>query len=173
MAREGKKPIYKRVWFILLVVVILLAAIGSMGEEDQPESAASEPEQDSDTQSQSEEPIDEPVEEPSVEPEPAREPVEVTVDELFEVLNNNALKASNTYLEQYVTLTGELKNIDAQGDYFSLGPMNEEFSFDTVTCYIEEKHLDDVMNFETGDQITVTGTITNVGEVLGYSLEVD
>ncbi len=62
-------------------------------------------------------------------------------------------------------LTGELSVIDASGDYFSLAPMHDDFSFTNVLCYIDDEHLDKVMEFTDGQEVTVTGTITDVGEI--------
>ncbi|PKM51452.1 MAG: hypothetical protein CVV02_05810 [Firmicutes bacterium HGW-Firmicutes-7] len=100
-------------------------------------------------------------------------PIVVTVDEIMEALNNNALKASATYKNQYVELTGKLSNIDSSGSYFSIGILSDEFSFDTVLCNINEEHLETVMNFNNEQEVTVIGTITVVGEIMGYTLEVE
>ncbi len=97
----------------------------------------------------------------------------VTVDQLYDELETNALKASTTYKDQYIEITGKLSNIDAQGDYFNLSPLNDEWSFDSVQCYIDKEYLDQVINFTMDSEIVVRGEITQVGEVLGYSLEVD
>ena len=41
-------------------------------------------------------------------------------------------------------------------------------------CYIEsDEQLKQVKNYSTGDTITVKGKITEVGEVMGYSLDID
>ncbi|MFS0639198.1 hypothetical protein AB1K84_25325 [Mesobacillus foraminis] len=105
--------------------------------------------------------------------EVAKEPMVVTVDELVAALDENALKASKTYKEQYVEVRGRLSNIDSSGNYFSLKPISEEFSMTNVQCYIEEEHLDTVTEFSSEQEVTVVGTITDVGEVLGYSLKVE
>jgi SAM-dependent MidA family methyltransferase len=105
--------------------------------------------------------------------EEAKEPMVVTVDELMDALNENALKASKTYKDQYVEVRGKLSNIDSSGDYFSLDPLSEQYTFINVQCYIEEEHLDTVMEFNGEQEVTVVGTITDVGEVMGYSLDVE
>lgn len=105
--------------------------------------------------------------------EPPAEPLVLTVDELVDALEDNALKASNTYKGQYVEVTGRLSNIDSSGNYFSLDPLNDKFSFVLFQCYISEEHLDTVANFTSGQEVTATGTITEVGEVLGYSFDVE
>lgn len=105
--------------------------------------------------------------------EPPAEPLVLTVDELVDAIEDNALKASNTYKGQYVEVTGRLSNIDSSGNYFSLDPLNDKFSFVLFQCYISEEHLDTVANFTSGQEVTATGTITEVGEVLGYSFDVE
>jgi hypothetical protein len=102
-----------------------------------------------------------------------KEPMVVTVDELMKTLDENALKASKTYKDQYVKVKGKLSNIDSSGNYFSLEPLSEQYTILNVQCYIEEEHLDTVMDFSAEQEVTVIGTITDVGEVMGYSLNVE
>lgn len=102
-----------------------------------------------------------------------KEPFVVTVDKLVYDLNENALKAANTYKGKYVELTGRVSIIDSSGSYFSLGLISNEYTFDTVLCDIEKKHKSTVSNFIKGQKVTVVGTITNVGEILGYTVDVD
>ena len=107
------------------------------------------------------------------EPEPVIEPMVVTVDKLVDALNENALKAANTYKDSYVKLTGRLSSIDSDGSYFTLAPSSDDFSFDTVMCKIKKEHLDAVMNFTKEQEVTVIGTITSVGDLMGYTLRVE
>jgi hypothetical protein len=107
---------------------------------------------------------------PTPKPKPT---VEISTDELLKVLNENALKASMMYKNKIVKLTGRLTNIDAQGKYFTLGPIKQQYTFVGVHCSINKDHIDTVLNFINGQSVTVTGQITIVGEVLGYTLEVD
>ena len=100
-------------------------------------------------------------------------PIVVSADELISALNDNALNASNTYKNRYVEVTGKLSNIDSSGDYFSLEPFYEDSFLDTVMCKIAKEHLNAVSNLTIGQQVTVIGTITDVGEVIGYSLKVE
>jgi hypothetical protein len=105
--------------------------------------------------------------------ESAKEPIVLTSDDLIKALDDNALKASQTYKGQYVEVKGKLSNIDSSGDYFSIGSLSDDFSLTLIMCYISEEHLDTVMNFKDGQEVTVIGTITDVGEVMGYSIEVE
>ena len=96
------------------------------------------------------------------------------VSELINDLENNALKAENKYNNQYVELTGKLANIDSDGKYISLNPSNNEFTLINVLCYIKnDEQKQKVTELNKGDIITVRGKIKSVGEVMGYSLDID
>lgn len=96
--------------------------------------------------------------------------VEVTADQLLSELENNALSAKNNWDNKKVIITGTLDNIDASGDYFSLRG-NNEFSFINVQVYIDDSFIDTVSAFKKGQTVTVTGEITDVGEIMGYSVD--
>lgn len=96
------------------------------------------------------------------------------VAELMDDLDANALKASEKYKNQYVELSGKLNVIDSSGAYISIVPTNREFAMIGVQCYIQsEEQKSAVMELSTGDILTVKGKITDVGEVMGYSLKID
>jgi hypothetical protein len=153
MEEKIKKPIFKRWWFIVGIIWIVVIGAGSAmgGGDDQTPSG--------DNNNTAE--------------EPSKTPTAVTVDELITALDENALKAAEKYEGMYVELTGELNGIDASGDYFSLYPSNDDWAFTGVQCDIEDEHLDQVMEFTDGQQVKVIGTISDVGEVLGYWLDVE
>jgi predicted nucleic acid-binding Zn ribbon protein len=158
--KVNKKPVYKRTWFIILFVIIALAAVGNLiGGDD-------------DSVADSAQPNTEDVVSNSVEATKP-DPIIITVDDLVDALDENALNASNTYKKAYVQMTGKLSNIDSSGDYFSLAPLNDPYSFSTIFCSIGKEHLDQVSNFKKDQEVTVIGTITDVGEVMGYYLEVE
>ena len=114
---------------------------------------------------------------PSGEPQPPQaatisyEPYNVA--DLFNELHSNALKAERTYKDKYVDLYGYLSNIDSDGKYISIGD-GGSFSLDSVRCHIQnDAQLDKVMELTKGDPVVVRGKITLVGEVMGYSMDVD
>ena len=97
-----------------------------------------------------------------------------TVDELMNVLEKNALKAENTYQDKYVEITGKLSTIDSDGKYISLVPVKDEWAIIGVQCYIQsDEQKAQVAELTAGDTITVKGQITEIGEVIGYSLDID
>ena len=126
------------------------------------------------------EPIkEEPIkEEPVVEKEPIVEKPTVhyqavTVKQLFDELEANALRAEKTYQDAYVAITGKLSTIDSDGSYITIIASNDEWGFESVHCSItDDSQMDKIINFNKGDKITVYGQITSIGEILGYSLDI-
>lgn len=158
---KNKKPIFKRPWFIALIAVIIIGAIvgggggtsQEAGTNDKPVTAS---ESGGDTKA----------------PEITYTAYDVST--LVKDLEDNALKAADKYKDQYVELTGRLDNIDSSGHYISIASTEEDFSFTNVQCYIKsEDQKAAVMDLSTGDTLVVKGKITDVGEVMGYSLDID
>ena len=158
---KNKKPIYKRWWLWVLVVLLVIGMFGGSGDGEQVEASAP---------SQNDPKPTAPVE-PA--PEPVIEYTEYTVKQLVDDLSANALKAEQTYQGQYVELTGVLSVIDSDGKYISLYPPNE-FVLMSVQCYIQnDTQRGQVMEMSKGDMVTVRGKITDVGEIMGYTLNID
>lgn len=118
----------------------------------------------------------EPTETPKqeAEPEPKITYTVYTVTQMMDDLDKNALKAESTYKDQYVEITGRLGTIDSSGKYITLYPEDNEWAFVGVQCYIKnEEQKAKVMEMSTDDIVTLKGKIKSVGEVLGYSLDID
>jgi ribosomal protein S1 len=96
--------------------------------------------------------------------------VAVTAEQLLSELEANALAAKNTWNDKKVVITGTLDNIDASGKYFSLRG-DAEITFINVQIYIDDSFTSVVSSFKKGQSVTVTGEITDVGELLGYSVK--
>lgn len=152
-----KKPFYKKAWFIILAVIIVIGAIASAGGSDSPSNVATNTGDETGVQ-QNQEIVYE----------------EVKADKLISDLEANALKAENEYLDKYVKLTGRLSVIDSDGKYISLAPVNDPYSFMSVQCYIKnDEQLEKVLNMQVDDTVTLNGKIKSVGEVLGYALDIE
>ena len=148
---KNKKPIWKRVWVWILTVIILAAAIGGLGGSS-----------DTDTSN------------PSTDAPAIQESISytvVSVADMIDVLDTNALKAEKTYDGQYLEVTGRLGNIDSDGSYITL--YGGEFDFTGVQCYIKnDEQLNFVMDMVNDNTYTVRVKITDVGEILGYQADV-
>lgn len=153
--RIQKKPFYKRVWFIILVVIIGFGILGNLGND--------ESEYVSNTTTQGE-----------TKQEAVKEYTPYNVSQLVNDLDNNALKAENTYLNQYVEITGRLSHIDSDGEYISLSSQNDMFAIMGVQCYIKnDEQKAQVAELSKDDIITVKGKIKSIGEIMGYTLDID
>lgn len=105
-----------------------------------------------------------------------KEYITVSVSTLVNELENNAAAAQKKYKNKYVKVTGKLGTIDSDGDYISIGDPADDFSITGVQCFInknDKKQSNFVLNLRKGQTVTVYGKITDVGELLGYHLEVD
>lgn len=163
---KNKKPIYKRPWFIVVIIIIIIGAIGSAGGDKTSNEAGK-----NDTQVTSSD--------DSSNAQMESEAPKITytayaVSDLMDDLNENALRAADKYKDQYVELTGRLNVIDSSGKYISIVPVDDEFAILGVQCYIKtEDQKTAIMDMSIGDTLVVKGKIKDVGEVMGYSLDID
>lgn len=146
-----KKPFYKRVWFIALAVIVVIGIISNIGNGNETTTSPQEPKQ-----------------------QEQIEYISYDVSEMMTDLEENAMKAENKYNKQYVEIAGTLGTIDSSGSYITLLPSNNDFAFIGVQCYIQsEEKKARVLELSQGDIVTLKGKITSVGEVIGYSLNID
>ncbi len=158
----GKKQGGMLKWIIIAVVAIMIISAAS-GGEDEPKKVDNNPASVSTEVASTETEAVETVEYQAVE-----------LSDMIATLKANALKAEKTYQDMYVEVTGYLSNVDSDGDYISITATNDEWDFDSVQCYItNEEQIDVVLEKEVGDKVTIQGQITSIGEILGYSLDIE
>ena len=162
---KNKKPFFTRPWFIAIVALIIIGAIASGGKSESGNTTAVADK----TNSNNSEVKDNTAESTTI----AIEYIDYTVDDLMAQLEENALKASNDHKGENVRITGKLNNIDSSGKYISLVPKTD-FAIIGVQCYIKNDETKaKVAELSKDSLVTLTGKITDVGEVLGYSLNID
>ncbi len=174
---KNKKPFYKRVWFIVLVVIIVLIAIGGGSGDSSTDSSATNETTSTESNTTTAEVSTEVATEEPVVVEPTEPEIVYTpysVDELMADLNTNALKANGKYNDQYVEITGRLALIDSSGQYISLFQTDDPYAFLGVQCFIKtDEQKAQVMEMSMDQMVTVRGQITDVGEVMAYTLNID
>lgn len=107
------------------------------------------------------------------EPPADREYTAVTVDQLYEELDNNPLKAKDTYTDAYIELTGCMRIIDSDGDSITLYPLDYE-TLDGINCKLmNNEQREKIKEHSKGDTVTVKGKITEVDDVFRYEMNVD
>lgn len=154
----------------VLIAIIILAIIGvalSGGGDDK--SASTEAQK---TESVKKDSGEKAVKEE--ETEAKKEYEKYDVQELIDDVQSNALKAQKKYKDQLVSVTGYLSNIDSDGAYIDINAGEDDYAFVNIQCYLNsDEQTDVVMDLSIGDKIVVKGTCTDVGEVMGYSIQVD
>ena len=165
---KNKKPVYKRPWFIILAILVVIGVIGAaVGGGDDASPAADQSSQ------QTEQDKDGDTAKAAKETEAKIEYESITADEMMNDLDANAASAKDKYEDKYFAISGKLGNIDSDGQYIDVMP-DDEFAFVGVQCYIQnEDQLDRIKDMSKDDSITVKGKVTDVGEVLGYSVDID
>lgn len=89
-------------------------------------------------------------------------------------LKDNALKASETYKNKYIEITRNIGNIDSSGKYISLDGPEEDFDLTSILYYIKNDDQKKVVADTTkGQSVTVKGKVTDVGEIMGYSIDIN
>ena len=156
-----KKPIFKKWWFWVIAVVLIIVIGASAGGSNNTNSSS-----DSKTQTQSQ----------IVEQSNKEHSYEVVdLQTMLDELSVNAMKAENKYQNKYVEITGKIYNFDSDGSYISIEPVNaDEWNFDSVMCYIKndtQKEL--LLEKSKGDTVIIKGKVKSIGEVLGYSIDID
>ena len=149
-----KRPITKKWWFWVLIVIVAAGIIGG---------ASSGSGNGGDTK----------------QPSGTEQPISYThynVTELFDALSTNAMKAQSDFKGQYVEIEGYLSTIDSDGKYIGVGASPDDYAYflQNIQCYLKtDEQKQQIMGIDSGSHITVRGKITSVGEVLGYSMNID
>lgn len=146
-------------WIIIVIVVIVVIGVAAGGNDKT---------SDTKTQTGSSEASEDKQQDAKIEYE------KYDVKTLMDDLDKNALKAADKYKDQYVELTGVLGTIDSSGSYVCIDSAEENFYIINVQCYIQDdEQLEAIKKLESGEAIVVKGKITDVGEALGYSLDLE
>jgi len=143
------------IWLIIIIIIIVLGLLFSGGSDDETLDSSNDTNNDS---SQTIETI---------------EYIKVSKDDLDEALENNAAAAKDTYNKKYVEVTGKLGTIDSNLSYIVLMSSTNDWDFNGIHCTIKNNEQKNIVKTLIKDQeITIKGKITDVGEALGYYLDI-
>lgn len=106
--------------------------------------------------------------------EAPKEYAEADIDILLNDAKNNAAKANKDYKGKYVKIVnGDVFNIESNARYIQIEG-SDPYTLIHVTCTPKNDQVKNAMiNLSKGQMVTVYGKITDVGEILGYSLDMD
>lgn len=160
-------------WVIIAIVVLCIIGAASSGSSDKNATqTASNSNSKSDTikENDAKEAVAEPKE---TETQKEIEYISVTATELSDALNNNAMKAQNDYKGQYLEITGKLGIIDSSGKYIGIDS-DKDFDLTNIQCYIHsDEQKQTIMEMSRGNAITVKGYCKDIGELLGYQIDIE
>lgn len=151
-----KKPVYKKWWF--WVVMVLVAMIIGSAASSSGDGSTGNTENISSTSSQQDIKYE-----------------SVDLQGLFDELDANAMKAENKYQGKFVEFKCKISNFDSDGAYISVEPINaSEWNFTTALCYIKnDTQKNFLLDKNVDDEITIKGKIKSIGEVLGYTININ
>ncbi|MBQ7960071.1 MAG: hypothetical protein IJ285_02525 [Clostridia bacterium] len=94
---------------------------------------------------------------------------------MIDTLQENAMKAETLYQNKYIEVQGKIANFDSDGSYISIKPVGaSEWDLTTTMCYIKNNTQKEfLMEKNVGDVITIKGKVKSIGEVMGYSINID
>lgn len=148
-----KKPIFKKWWFWVVIAIVVIA-IGASGGSDETTVTNN-----GSTPNQVEEIIYEAVD----------------LQTMFDELDANAMKAEANYQKKNVEFECKIKSFDSNGSYISVEPVGaSEWNFVSAMCYIKnDTQKEFLIQKNVGDIITIKGKVKSIGEVLGYSIDIN
>ena len=94
-----------------------------------------------------------------------------STDDLIAAVSDNPLKAKETYKDNFVFVKGKINNVDSNGKYIDITSLKNPYDFTIIQCYIKTDMVKNaVMDLKIGDTIIIGGVVSDVGEVMGYSI---
>ena len=98
----------------------------------------------------------------------------VDLQDMLDDLDENALRAEETYQDKYIEITGKISGFDSDGSYITIVPTDAPtWSSDNVQCFLKTStHKAFLLEKNVGDVVTIKGKVSSIGEVLGYSVKI-
>ena len=158
-----KSPFYKKWWIIAAVIIVVVAAVSGAGDDGKNVDSVSVQ-----TENVAGNETD------STEANTEKEYIVCDASVMVSDLENNPLNAENKYNDKYVEVKGKLSNIDSDGSYINIQPSNNEFNLVNIQCFTQnDEQIQTIAALSMGDTVTVKGKVTNVGELMGYTMDIE
>ena len=173
-----KVPFYDKTWFHILLVLIIFTGIDYVIRNPDPEPTVYRAPivESAGASSQSSANPDEEIEEQETAPKSEEDKYSnENISDMIALVDNYPMQAED-YEDQYIRVSGYVRNVDSDGKYFTIAEDDDIFVI-TNTIQWKMKKTSDVYEFikntTIGTYITVEGKITDVGEVMYYLGEAD
>ena len=100
--------------------------------------------------------------------------IEVSIDTLLSETKANAAKAKQDYNNKDLKITGgTVRNIDSDSKYFTIEGSNQ---WDLMSIHVtprNEAQKKNFVNLKKDTPITVYGTVSDVGDIMGITIKLD
>ena len=109
--------------------------------------------------------------------EKQKEYAEADINVLLSEAKDNAAAANQNYKGKAVKIIGgHIYNIDSDVKYITIDGTAAKYTMIHIRCDVDAKNKelkDAVLALKKGQNVTVYGTIKEVGDIMGYSLKLD
>lgn len=109
--------------------------------------------------------------------EKQKEYAEADINVLLSEAKDNAAAANQNYKGKAVKIIGgHIYNIDSDVKYITIDGTAAQYSMIHIRCDVDAKNKelkDAILALKKGQNVTVYGTIKEVGDIMGYSLKLD
>ncbi len=109
--------------------------------------------------------------------EKQKEYAEADINVLLSEAKDNAASANQNYKGKAVKIIGgHIGNIDSDVKYITIDGTAAKYTMIHIRCDVDAKNKelkDAVLALKKGQNVTVYGTIKEVGDIMGYSLKLD
>ena len=99
------------------------------------------------------------------------------INVLLSEAKDNAAAANKNYKGKDVKIIGgHVKNIDSDVKYITVDGTAAQFTMISVRCDVDSKNQelkDKILTLKKEQNVTVYGTISDVGDIMGYKLKLD
>lgn len=169
MAEEQgqKKKRGWKFWGAIIVVCLLIGSCMSGKKDDSQKSTSSQPAATTEQKA------------PASEAKPEKQVTytEVTIDQLINDVKSNAAKAQKNYKGKDLKIVGgHVGTIDSDADYIGLDS-DQDFTMVNIQCFAKGKNAkalkDQIINLDKNQHLVIYGRCTDVGELMGYMIDMD
>ena len=99
----------------------------------------------------------------------------VSIVTMMNDLKRNAMVVSDTYKNKDLKIVDCIvSDIESSGEYISVKSPTDEYSLANILCYPVNRNVKkQFKRIQVGQMVTIYGQITDVGEILGYAMDLE
>lgn len=167
--QQQKKKRGWKFWGAIIVVCLLIGSCMSGNKDDSKTTTSSQPAATTEQKASSD-----------AKQPPAEKQVnytEVTIDQLINDVKGNAAKAQKNYKGKDLKIVGgHVGTIDSDADYIGLDS-DQDFTMVNIQCFARGKNAkalkEQIIDLNKNQRLVVYGRCTDVGELMGYMIDMD